>query len=129
MFRKIIQTDVDVAQPDEKSIITYVSLLHSAMPKHTPPPTPCYPHPFGFGKEKKGLVQEYSMIYKSLNRWLNESLKLMDSQAPLPNDYIDLKSLMADLKAFRLEDYPQKQKDRKKLIYIYSELQVWFKIS
>lgn len=47
----------------------------------------------------------------------------MDSQTPLPNDYIDLKSLMADLKAFRLEEYPLRQKDRKKLTYLYSELQ------
>lgn len=63
------------------------------------------------------------MIYKSLSRWLHDSLKLMDTQLALPNDYIHLKSLMADLKAFRLEEYPLKQKDHKKLTYLYSELQ------
>lgn len=135
--------DVDVSQPDEKSVITYVSSLYNAMPKHNntgpmPPPSfgYAYQHPFnvasgisssnGGGKEKKGLVQEYSLIYKSLTRWLNDSLKSIDPQcaAPLPADYIDLKSLMADLKAFRLEEYPMRLKDRKKLTYIYSELQV-----
>lgn len=116
---------MDVGQPDEKSIITYVSSLCNAMPKNLPHNNH-YPAMYnGLGKEKKGLVQEYSMLYKSLHRWLTDSIKLMDgSSAPLPYDYIDLKSLMADLKSFRLEDYTQRFKDRKKLINIYSELQV-----
>lgn len=90
--------DVDVGTPDEKSIITYVSSLYNAMPKSMPPPPPSSRSNVlgnsyvGGVKEKKGLVQEYSMLYKSLNRWLNESLKLMDGSAStLPNDYIDLK--------------------------------------
>jgi hypothetical protein len=46
----------------------------------------------GLVKEKRGLVQEYSMLFKSLNRWLNESLKLMDSsKTTMPNEYIEIK--------------------------------------
>jgi hypothetical protein len=37
-----------------------------------------------------------------------------------------IQSLIADLKAFRLEDYPNRQKDKNKLNYIYSELQNYY---
>lgn len=83
---------MDVGQPDEKSIITYVSSLYDAMPKNLPPQQ--YQQANNNGamvKEKRGLVQEYSMLFKSLHRWLNESLKLMETKTPLPNDYIELK--------------------------------------
>lgn len=71
-------------------------------------------------------MQEYNILYKSLNRWLNDSIKLMDLKSPLPNDYIEIKSLIADLKTFRLEEYGNKQFDKKKLTNIHNELQVIF---
>ena len=64
------------------------------------------------------------MLFKSLSRWLNDSLNLLESKTIPPNDYVELKSLIADLKTFRLEEYANKQREKKKLHHIYSELQV-----
>lgn len=64
------------------------------------------------------------MLFKSLSRWLNDSLNLLESKTVPPNDYVELKSLIADLKTFRLEEYANKQREKKKLHHIYSELQV-----
>ena len=75
-------------------------------------------------KEKKGLLQEYSMLFKILLRWLNQSVESLNPNSELPIDYIELKSLIADLKGFRLEEYANKHRDKLKLNSIYSELQV-----
>jgi dystonin len=114
--------DVDVAQPDEKSVITYISSLFDALPRiRSPPPSVELQHQKE--KEKRGFLQEYSMLYKSLTRWLNESISVMENKNNrLPNDYVELKSLTADLKAFRLESYNEKQKENNKIHKLYKEL-------
>jgi hypothetical protein len=109
--------DLDVGQPDEKSVITYISSLFDALPR-----IQSYNNDQQKEKEKRGLIQEYSMLYKNLTRWLNESIKKMDNKTKLPNDYVELKSLIADLKSFRLESYSDKQKDNNKIHKIYKEL-------
>jgi len=40
--------------------------------------------------------------------------------------YVELKSLIADLKCFRLEEYAHKLQDKKKLHQVYSELQSYY---
>ena len=62
--------DLDVGQPDEKSVITYISSLFDALPR-----IQSYNNDQQKEKEKRGLIQEYSMLYKNLTRWLNESIK------------------------------------------------------
>ncbi len=66
------------------------------------------------------------MLFKILARWLNQSIELMNSKSQLPNGYVELKSLIADLKCFRLEEYTQKQRDKKKLSSVYIELQSYY---
>jgi hypothetical protein len=66
------------------------------------------------------------MLFKILNRWLNQSVELMNSKSQLPTGYVELKSLVADLKSFHLEEYVQKQQDRKKLNSVYNELQSYY---
>ena len=78
-------------------------------------------------KEKKGLIQEYSMLFKVLFRWLNQSIESLNMNGNLPNDYVELKSLIADLKGFRLEEYANRHREKQKLNSIYSELQVSLK--
>ncbi len=58
-------------------------------------------------------------------RWLNQSIESLNPNSVLPIDYIELKSLIADLKGFRLEEYATKHRDKLKLNSIYSELQVF----
>lgn len=74
------------------------------------------------------MLQEYSLLFKSLHRWLTVSIESMSVNQinPLPNDYIELKSLIADLRAFRLEEYSVRQRDRSKLKHIYSEIKSYF---
>ncbi len=50
----------------------------------------------------------------------------MNSKSQLPTGYVELKSLVADLKSFHLEEYVQKQQDRKKLNSVYNELQSYY---
>lgn len=116
--------DVDVAAPDEKSLITYVSSLFEALPSLKQQPGAAQLN----DKEKKGLLQEYSIVFKFLLRWLNQSIDSfeLNLKSQLSNDYVELKSLIADLKSFRLEEYANKQRDKLKLNSIYAELQVNF---
>jgi len=44
----------------------------------------------------------------------------------LPSGYVELKSLIADLKCFRLEEYALKLQDKKKLQQIYTELHSYY---
>jgi hypothetical protein len=110
-----------VQTPCEKSIITYVSSLFDALPKSQANNKSQIQNE----KQKKGIQQEYSMLIKSLNLWLNYTInnKQYDSKSTIPNDFVELKSLIADLKTFRLEEYHNKQKERNKINSIHSELQ------
>ena len=56
--------DVDVLQPDEKSVITYISSLFDALPRIQS--TYNNNNDQQKEKEKRGLIQEYSMLYKNL---------------------------------------------------------------
>ena len=116
--------DVDVTAPDEKSLITYVSSLFEALPSIKQTTSSCQLN----DKEKKGLLQEYAIVFKYLFRWLNQSIDSfeLNLKSHLSNDYVELKSLIADLKSFRLEEYSNKQRDKLKLNSIYSELQATY---
>jgi phosphoketolase len=43
-----------------------------------------------------------------------------------PNDFIELKSLIADLKSFRLEEYAINAQEKRKLTQIHSELKDFY---
>lgn len=63
------------------------------------------------------------LLNESLKKWIDESIHLMSNKL-YPNDFIELKSLIADIKTFRLVEYATHLADKKKLSNIYSELQV-----
>lgn len=63
------------------------------------------------------------MLFKILSRWLQQSIDSMTSKSQLPSGYVELKSLIADLKCFRLEEYANKLRDKKKLQNVFVELQ------
>lgn len=68
--------DVDVPQPDEKSVMTYVAqFLHK------------YPEPRGTGRDSFAAVQQE---YNSLLDWLNERIRHLDhldKTNSFPNNY------------------------------------------
>ena len=62
--------DVDTPEPDEKSIITYVSQLYDVFPE--PPPG----HPL-FDAEGHKKLQHFKELASSLHIWIKEKTTLM----------------------------------------------------
>ena len=63
-------TDVDTPEPDEKSIITYVSQLYDVFPE--PPPG----HPL-FDVEAQKRLQQFRDLASSLQQWIKEQTVVM----------------------------------------------------
>lgn len=66
----IFVTDVDTPEPDEKSIITYVSQLYDVFPE--PPPG----HPL-FDVEAQKRLQQFRDLASSLHQWIKEQIVVM----------------------------------------------------
>jgi hypothetical protein len=77
--------DVDNESVDERSVMTYVSMLFNAIP-HVPP----HPGEIKLDAQKKQLLEEYSLICRSLMRWLRDSISTMDNRN-VPNNMIEIK--------------------------------------
>ncbi|CAF0847703.1 unnamed protein product [Brachionus calyciflorus] len=107
--------DVDSEAIDERSIFTYIASLYHSLPQYKPIVNPIV-------KEKKIFSQDYLMLCKSLSQWLNEKNCYFETSLTLPNEFIELKSLMADLKSFCLEEFKAKQKEMLKLDNLIKEL-------
>lgn len=56
-------------------------------------------------------------------RWLRDSISTMDNRT-VPNNIIEIKSLLNDVKTFRLEEYATRLKEKKKLLNLYDEITV-----
>jgi hypothetical protein len=139
--------DVDVQAPCEKSIITYVSSLFDALPKNQQTNTIEKAHStpnIDYAPRKQGVLQDYSILYTALHRWLTQSINSQlfgvdctlsaasscssssGAATVLPADFVELKSLCADLKSFQLEEYRGKRADLNKIASMYSELQNYY---
>ena len=62
--------DVDTPEPDEKSIITYVSQLYDVFPE---PPAG---HPL-FDVEAQKRLQQFRDLASSLHQWIKEQIVIM----------------------------------------------------
>ena len=65
--------DVDTPEPDEKSIITYVSQLYDVFPE--PPPG----HPL-FDVEAQKRLQQFRDLASSLHQWIKEQIVVMSDR-------------------------------------------------
>ncbi|XP_055530763.1 dystonin isoform X47 [Wyeomyia smithii] len=110
--------DVDTNEPDEKSMITYLSSLYDVFPE--PPQI----HPL-FDMESQRRVQEYRELAQQLLYWCREKTSLLQERA-FPTTLIELKRLLTDLNRFRSEDVPPRQRDKQRLFTIYKELEKYF---
>lgn len=110
--------DVDTHQPDEKSIITYVSSLHEVFPE--PPPI----HPL-YDAQAQERVQEYRKLASSLHMWIREKYSLMQERS-FPQTLIEMKKLAAESTRFRTEEIPPRQRDKNYLSQMYHELEKYF---
>ncbi|CAB4065281.1 DST [Lepeophtheirus salmonis] len=87
--------DVDTPEPDEKSIITYVSQLYDVFPE--PPPG----HPL-FDSDGQKKLQQYKDLSSSLQIWIKEHITLMQDRN-FPNTLPEMKRLAEDSHLFRVE--------------------------
>lgn len=110
--------DVDTPQPDEKSLITYISSLHEVFPE--PPPI----HPL-YDSVAQERVQEYRKLASSLHMWIREKYSLMQDRS-FPNTLIEMKKLAAESSRFRTDEIPPRQRDKNYLSQLYHELDKFF---
>lgn len=110
--------DVDTNEPDEKSMITYLSSLYDVFPE------PPQMHPL-FDMESQRRVQEYRELAQQLLYWCREKTSLLQERA-FPTTLIELKRLLSDLNRFRSEEVPPRQRDKQRLFTIYKELEKYF---
>jgi hypothetical protein len=69
--------DVDTPEPDEKSIITYVSQLYDVFPE--PPPG----HPL-FDAETQRRFEQFKELASSLHHWIREHTTIMQVSSSYP---------------------------------------------
>uniref|UniRef100_A0A1A9WHW1 Dystonin n=1 Tax=Glossina brevipalpis TaxID=37001 RepID=A0A1A9WHW1_9MUSC len=110
--------DVDTNEPDEKSLITYISSLYDVFPE---PPSI---HPL-FDVESQRRVQEYRDLARQYIYWCREKTAYLQERT-FPSNLIELKRLLNDLHHFRSEEVSARKREKSKLIQIYKELERYF---
>lgn len=110
--------DVDTPEPDEKSLITYISSLYDVFPD--PPAI----HPL-YDAEAQRRSAEYRELASSLHMWIREKMALMQERA-FPPTLIEMKKLAADSTKFKNEEVPPRYRDKQRLTYIFRDLQKYF---
>ncbi|GFR20379.1 plectin [Trichonephila clavata] len=107
--------DVDTPEPDEKSLITYISSLYDVFPE-----PPAY-HPFA-DDEKNRKVDEYKELAKSLQMWMKESLETFKNQKMFKT-LIDLKGLLLESSKFRSDELPKRLREKQRLSHLHRDIQ------
>ncbi|CAG9820406.1 unnamed protein product [Phaedon cochleariae] len=110
--------DVDTHNPDEKSLITYISSLHEVFPE--PPAI----HPL-FDSAAQQRVQEYREIASSLHMWIREKYSLMQDRS-FPATLIEMKKLAAESSRFRTDEVPPRQRDKNYCAQLFKDLERYF---
>ncbi|XP_011865299.1 PREDICTED: dystonin isoform X20 [Vollenhovia emeryi] len=110
--------DVDTPEPDEKSLITYISSLYDVFPE--PPAI----HPL-YDAEAQRRSAEYRELASSLHMWIREKMVLMQERA-FPPTLIEMKKLAADSTKFKNDEVPPRYRDKQRLTYIFRDLQKYF---
>ncbi|XP_026728109.1 dystonin isoform X27 [Trichoplusia ni] len=110
--------DVDTHEPDEKSLITYISSLYETFPE--PPAV----HPL-FDAESQRRAAAYTEQAAQHRAWLHEKCALMQDRA-FPSTLIEMKKLLSESTRFRQEEVPLRQREKQKLFHHYRELEKYF---
>ncbi|XP_061903360.1 LOW QUALITY PROTEIN: microtubule-actin cross-linking factor 1 [Entelurus aequoreus] len=110
--------DVDVAAPDEKSVITYVSSIYDAFPKI----------PEGgegiAAQEVDQRWSEYQSRFSSLLQWSRHQTAIMANKN-FPQNPVELKALYNEYVHFKETEIPAKEVEKVHLEHLYKLLEVW----
>ncbi|XP_035201680.1 microtubule-actin cross-linking factor 1 isoform X6 [Oxyura jamaicensis] len=110
--------DVDVASPDEKSVITYVSSIYDAFPK--------VPE----GGEGISAIEvdsrwlEYQTRVESLISWIKQHTILMSDKS-FPQNPVELKALYNQYIHFKETEIPAREQEKGRIEELYKLLEVW----
>ncbi|XP_070505714.1 microtubule-actin cross-linking factor 1 isoform X15 [Chironomus tepperi] len=110
--------DVDTNEPDEKSMITYLSSLYDVFPE------PPQMHPL-FDMDSQRKVQDYRETAQQLLYWCREKTSLLQERS-FGTTLIELKRLLTELNKFRNEEIPPRHRDKQRLFSVYKELERYF---
>nr|XP_022902342.1 plectin-like isoform X1 [Onthophagus taurus]XP_022902343.1 plectin-like isoform X1 [Onthophagus taurus]XP_022902344.1 plectin-like isoform X1 [Onthophagus taurus]XP_022902345.1 plectin-like isoform X1 [Onthophagus taurus]XP_022902346.1 plectin-like isoform X1 [Onthophagus taurus] len=110
--------DVDTQQPDEKSLITYISSLHEVFPE----PNPIHPLYDAVSQQK---VHEYKELASSLHLWMREKYSVMQDRS-FPPTLIAMKKLATESTRFRTDEVPPRQRDKQHLSQLFRDLEKYF---
>ncbi|XP_034465448.1 dystonin isoform X9 [Hippoglossus hippoglossus] len=110
--------DVDVQCPDEKSVITYISMLYDSFPKV----------PDGVDGISPNEVDikwvEYQNMIKYLSQWIKHNVVVMTDRS-FPNNPAEIKALYTQYLQFKEHEIPLKENDKTKIENLYQMLEMW----
>ncbi|XP_075678400.1 dystonin-like isoform X3 [Dermatophagoides pteronyssinus] len=106
--------DVYCSQPDEKSLITYISSLYELFPE--PPEN----NPL-LDKERLKRIDEYKTAAKRLVKWIDESCHRLSDRTFSPS-LNEMKRIQEELYRFRSEELPPRFKDKQHLCESYKQI-------
>ncbi|KAM9775744.1 microtubule-actin cross-linking factor 1 isoform 17-T17 [Syngnathus typhle] len=110
--------DVDVASPDEKSVITYVSSIYDAFPKIPEGGEGIVAH------EVDQRWSEYQSKFLSLLQWSRQQTAIMANRN-FPQNPVELKALYNEYVHFKETEIPAKELEKSHVEHLYKLLEVW----
>uniref|UniRef100_A0A8C4QET8 Calponin-homology (CH) domain-containing protein n=1 Tax=Eptatretus burgeri TaxID=7764 RepID=A0A8C4QET8_EPTBU len=102
--------DVDVSNPDDKCIITYVSLYYNCFSRMKAEQTGSK-RMLSFVLETERMKSDYEGMVSKLLAWINKKITDLDARN-FPNSLKDLQSLVSDFKYFRTVEKPPKYEEQ-----------------
>ena len=78
---------------------------------------------FFFFKEKRSALDEYTITSRALVRWIKDSIFTMENKN-VPKNLNEIRTLLADVRSFKLDEYALRLKEKKNILKLYSDLNV-----
>ncbi|WKY08955.1 hypothetical protein Q1695_001825 [Nippostrongylus brasiliensis] len=116
--------DVDAARPDEKSIITYVSLYYHHFAKQKTELTGARRVANIVGKliNSDTMEEDYEHISSDLLQWIYETIKILENRR-FPNSLHGMREELGKFNQFRTTEKPPKYKEKGELEALFFTIQ------
>lgn len=111
--------DMDVPEPDERCVMTYLSMIYDILPRTPTGVT----YDALYENERLVRLEEYSRSAESLTKWLSRACQVMQDRS-FPTAVQQLNSVRLQLARFRDEETPIRERDKQRLIRLYDDLVV-----